>query len=85
MNDLFQEMREGETFANVSMREEIWYNVKKMFDKENIAYRHHFNKEVNGLYETNEELKMLYREKNKITNKIFELEQKLNKIKHERD
>ena len=77
--DLFQEMRELETFSNISMREEVWSNLKKVFDRDDIPYRHHFNKQVNSLYDTDETLKLLHKEIRKVKAKIVEREQYLNK------
>ena len=78
MNDLFQEMREGENYANVSMREDVWFNLKELFDQDGTAYYFHYVKQVNSSYDKDETLQELRKQKRKVNIEISKREQYLN-------
>lgn len=78
MSRLFEELREGDVYSNVSFEESVWFHIKQACDQDGIAYHHHYNKQINGQYKDDDILQKLYKEKKRINKEISEREQNLN-------
>ena len=77
MGRLFNEIREGEGYINISFREEVGFNIIKMLEEE--EYYIHYIKEKNEKYKEDEILQNLYKDKKKLQKDISIREQELNK------
>ena len=73
----FTDLREGEEYANVSMRMNVFIDFKRQYDDE-IDYTLNNIKQVNKAHKENEALSELYKERRKIKQEIEKIEQKLN-------
>ena len=85
MSRLFDELREGESYANVSFEESKWFDLKMKIDEHNrnneqerIEYHLHYIKQKNEVYKEDETLQKLYKKKKQINKEISIREQNLN-------
>ena len=76
MSRLFEELKEGENFINMSFHEELGYEIAKRLKDE--EYYIHYIKTKNPEYEKDERLIHLNRELKKLKAEKLKIEQSIN-------
>jgi len=79
MSKLFNELREGEEYINLSFRVDLGRTIIKQLNDE--EYHLHYIKEKNEAYKDDEVLTSLYKDKKKVQKLISIREQDLNQKK----